>query len=59
MSETAALIEKAKNGFETLDVSVEHQIEALNYVLARLLYHVLTSLLPMLGLMVSQPVWLL
>ena len=32
MSETAALIEKAKNGFEALDVSVEHQLEALKWL---------------------------
>jgi phosphoglucomutase/phosphomannomutase len=32
MSGTAALIEKAKNGFEALDVSVEHQIEALKWL---------------------------
>ena len=32
MSETAALIDKAKNGFQALDVSVEHQLEALKWL---------------------------
>ena len=32
MSETAALIDKAKNGFQALDVAVEHQREALKWL---------------------------
>ena len=32
MSETATLIEKARDGFETLDVLVKHQIETLKWL---------------------------
>ena len=57
MSETAALIEKAKNGFETLDVSVEHQIEALKWLETWLTENSFRDYVPQITYLIESEKW--
>ena len=57
MSDTAALIEKAKNGFETLDVSVEHQIEALKWLEIWLTDDIFRDYVPQITYLIEAEKW--
>jgi phosphoglucomutase/phosphomannomutase len=57
MSETAALIDKAKNGFQALDVAVEHQREALKWLEIWLTDDVFRDYVPQITYLIESEKW--
>ena len=57
MNETAALIEKTKNGFEALDVSVEHQTEALKWLEIWLTEDIFRDYVPQIKYLIESEKW--
>ena len=57
MSETAALIDKAKNGFQALDVAVEHQREALKWLEIWLTEDVFRAYVPQITYLIESEKW--
>ncbi|MGD8252771.1 MAG: phospho-sugar mutase [Syntrophobacterales bacterium] len=57
MSETAALIDKVKNGFQALDVSVEHQREALKWLEIWLTDDIFRDYVPQITYLIESEKW--
>jgi phosphoglucomutase/phosphomannomutase len=57
MNETAALIEKAREGFKTLDVSVGHQIEALKWLEIWLTDDIFRDYAPQIKYLIESEKW--
>ena len=57
MRETAALIDKAKNGFQALDVAVEHQIEALKWLEIWLTDDIFGDYVPQITYLIESEKW--